>query len=208
MIGTVIGALAGGFIGAKLAAPKVVEVHEHHYSERRSSGYSVSYDNQEAMEQELSLARKAYDKMMAQQETVVQNTEEIKALLQMNLRIALMTEEEKLEFRRQMADYEAEQREKELEARVEQIIVARQTPQKFSTGEGRYENRQYILALIEIAHLRKSMGKYWKLDMEEQYEASGKEYEGYIRRVSREFGLDTLDVRVDSNRIYARLPKD
>lgn len=206
MIGAAIGALAGGFIGAKLAAPKV-EVHEH-YSERRSSGYSVFYDNEKAMKRELTLARKAHDKLMAQQEMAVQNTEEIKALLQMNLRIALMTEDEKLEFRRQMAEYEAEQREKKLEDRVEQIIVARKTPQKLSKDEDRYENREYILALIEIAHLRKRMNDYWKWDMEEQYETFGRIYEGHIRRASREFGLDTLDVRVDSNRIYANLPRD
>lgn len=206
MIGAAIGALAGGFIGAKLAAPKV-EVHKH-YSERGSSGYSVFYDNQKAMERELRLARKAHDKLMTQQEVAVQNTEEIKALLQMNLRIALMTEEEKLEFRRQMAEYEAEQKEKQLEDRVERIIVARKTPQKLSKDEDRYENRKYILALIEIAHLRKCMNDYWKWDMEEQYESSGNEYEGCIRRASREFGLDTLDVRIDSNRIYASLPRD
>lgn len=203
MIGAAIGALAGGFIGAKLVAPKV-EVHEH-YSVRRSSGYSVFYDNCKAMERELSLARKAHDKLMAQQEMAVQNTEEIKALLQMNLRIALMTEEEKLEFRRQMAEYEAEQREKELEARVEQIIVARNTPQKLSKDEDRYENRKYILALIEVAHLRKCMDDYWKWGMVEQYDSYGNEYEGSIRRASREFGLDTLDVRVDANRIYESL---
>lgn len=206
MIGAAIGALAGGFIGAKLAAPKV-EVHEH-YHERRSSGYSVFYDNYEAMERELSLARKAHDKIMAQQEMAVQNTEEIKALLQMNLRIALMTEEEKLEFRRQMVEYEAEQREKELEDRVEQIIVARQTPQKLSKDEDRYENRKYILALIESAHIRKRMNDCWHMGDEEQYESFGQEYEGCIRRASREFGLDTLDVRVDSNRIYASLLSD
>jgi len=163
MIGAAIGALAGGFIGARLAAPKV-EIHEH-YSERRSSGYSVFYDNHEAMKRELTLARKAHDKLMAQQEMAVQNTEEIKALLQMNLRIALMTEDEKLEFRRQMAEYEAEQREKALEDRVEQIIVARQTPQKLSKDEDRYENRKYILALIESAHIRKSMNDYWHRGM-------------------------------------------
>jgi hypothetical protein len=206
MIGAAIGALAGGFIGARLAAPKV-EIHEH-YSERRSSGYSVFYDNRKAMERELSLARKAHDKLMAQQEMAVQNTEEIKALLQMNLRIALMTEEEKLEFRRQMAEYEAEQREKELEARVEQIIIDRKTPQKLSKDEDRYENRKYILALIEIAHLRKCMNDYWKWNMEEKYEAYGNEYEGSIRRASREFGLETLDVRVDANRVYASLLRD
>lgn len=206
MIGAAIGALAGGFIGAKLAAPKV-EIHEH-YSERRSSGYSVFYDNHEAMKRELTLARKAHDKLMAQQEMAVQNTEEIKALLQMNLRIALMTEDEKLEFRRQMAEYEAEQREKALEDRVEQIIVARQTPQKLSKDEDRYENRKYILALIESAHIRKRMNDYWHRGDDEQYEASCEEYEGCIRRVSREFGLDTLDVRVDSNRIYASLLSD
>jgi hypothetical protein len=163
MIGAAIGALAGGFIGARLAAPKV-EIHEH-YSERRSSGYSVFYDNHEAMKRELTLARKAHDKLMAQQEMAGQNTEEIKALLQMNLRIALMTEDEKLEFRRQMAEYEAEQREKALEDRVEQIIVARQTPQKLSKDEDRYENRKYILALIESAHIRKSMNDYWHRGM-------------------------------------------
>ena len=206
MIGAVIGALAGGFVGAKLVAPKV-EVHEH-YSERRSSGYSVFYDNQEAMKRELSLARKAHDKMMAQQEMAVQNTEEIKALLQMNLRIALMTEDEKLEFRRQMAEYEAEQREKKLEDRVERIIVARKTPQKLSKDEDRYENRNYILALIEIAHLRKSMNDYWKWGMDEEYKSVGNECERHICRASREFGLDTLDVRKDANRIYANLPRD
>lgn len=206
MIGAAIGALAGGFIGAKLAAPKV-EVHEH-YSERRSSGYSVFYDNRKAMERELSLARKAHDKLMAQQEMAVQNTEEIKALLQMNLRIALMTEEEKLEFRRQMAEYEAEQREKELEARVEQIIVARNTPQKLSKDEDRYENRKYILALIESAHIRKRMNDSWYREDEEQYESSSAEYEGSLRRASIEFGLETLDVRVDANRVYASLLRD
>lgn len=206
MIGAAIGALAGGFIGAKLAAPKV-EIHEH-YSERRSSGYSVFYDNHEAMKRELTLARKAHDKLMAQQEMAVQNTEEIKALLQMNLRIALMTEDEKLEFRGQMAEYEAEQREKALEDRVEQIIVARQTPQKLSKDEDRYENRKYILALIESAHIRKRMNDYWHRGDDEQYESSCEEYEGCLRRVSREFGLDTLDVRVDSNRIYASLLSD
>lgn len=206
MIGAVIGALAGGFIGAKLAAPKV-EIHEH-YSERRSSGYSVFYDNQKAMERELSLARKAHDKLMAQQEMAVQNTEEIKALLQMNLRIALMTEDEKLEFRRQMAEYEAEQREKALEARVEQIIVARKTPQKLSEDEDRYENRKYILALMESAHIRKRMNDYWHRDDEERYEASSAEYEGSLRRAAREFGLETLDVRVDANRVYASLLRD
>lgn len=206
MIGAAIGALAGGFIRATLAAPKA-EVHEH-YSERRSSGYSVFYGNQEAMKRELSLACKAHDKMMAQQEMAVQNTEEIKALLQMNLRIALMTADEKLEFRRQMAEYEAEQREKKLEDRVEQILVSHKTSQKLSKDEDRYENRNYILALIEIAHLRKSMNDYWTWDMVEQYESFGKEYEGRICRASREFGLDTLDVRIDSNRIYASLPRD
>lgn len=87
-------------------------------------------------------------------------------------------------------------------------IRKQKTPQKLSKDEDRYENRKYILALIESAHIRKRMNDCWHMGDEEQYESFGQEYEGCIRRASREFGLDTLDVRVDSNRIYASLLSD
>ena len=199
MIGSLIGALAGGFIGSKLATPRV-EVHEH-YSERRSSGYSVLYDNQKAMERELKLARKAHDKMMAQQEMAVQNTEEIKALLQMNLRISLMTDEEKLEFRRQAAEYEAEQQEKKLEARVEQIIVSRNKPKAPPSPENRLENRDYILALIKCAAICKAMIDARELNLDDNYDSLRDSYDYRIREMSRKFDVDQYDIRIEVGRL-------
>lgn len=149
LIGGGIGGLIGGYLGASAGSS---------HSSGGSCGRGSYYiDNRIAMQKELEAIRKNRQKIEEfkqlsdkQQKQIIENTEGLKELLELNIRLSLMTEDEKLVFRQLLIAEEMEAEQEELEKLVEDILNSKTlTKPDF---HNRFENRDYILDLIDICY--------------------------------------------------------
>ena len=149
LIGGGIGGLIGGYLGASTASS--------HSSGGSRGGRGYSIDNYDAMKKELEAIRKNREKIEEfkklsdkQQKQIIENTEGLKELLELNIRLSLMTEDEKLVFRQILIDEEMKEEQEKLESRIENILNHKKhSPPDFNN---RFEHRGYILDLIDICY--------------------------------------------------------
>ena len=150
LIGGGIGGLIGGYLGASSGS-------SHSSGGSCGGGRGYSIDNYDAMKKELEAIRKNRKRIEEfkklsdrQQRQIIENTEGLKELLELNIRLSLMTDDEKLLFRQVLIEEEMKVEQEELEKRIEDIINSKkQTKPAFNN---RFEHRGYIIDLIDACY--------------------------------------------------------
>ena len=209
-----IGGLIGGYLGSSTGSSQ---------SSVGSCGGRYSIDNYDSMKKELEAIRKNRKKIEEfkklsdkQQKQIIENTEGLKELLELNIRLSLMTEDERLLFRQVYIAEEMKERlekeEKELESRIENIIHNKKhTPPDFNN---RFEHRGYILDLIDICYCL--YAKEWDYecgDDEEKFivgyigttpiqKTSTEEGSNLCENIAKKYNYDVSTVYRDARKIY------
>lgn len=219
LIGGGIGGLIGGYIGASSASS-----HSSGGSYGGGRGYSI--DNYDAMKKELEAIRKNRQKIEEfkklsdkQQKQILENTEGLKELLELNIRLSLMTEDEKLVFRQILIAEEMKAEQEELEKRIEDILNSnKKTKPDFNN---RFEHRGYILDLIDACYCifayewdiecgdedRKFLVDYDTVMNEKLYTTSRGEMINFCEELSSKYRYDTATIYQDAYNLYNAMYK-
>ena len=216
LIGGGIGGLIGGYLGASAGSS-----HSSGGSCGRGGGYSI--DNYDAMQKELEAIRKNRKKIEEfkqlsdkQQKQIIENTEGLKELLELNIRLSLMTEDEKLVFRQLLIAEEMEAEQEELEKRVEDILQTKHSQPDF---HNRFENRDYILDLIDICYCW--FAEHWDFECGDDekkfivgyignapiYSTSADERISLCEKVAKKYHYDFSTIYSDARNVYYGLYK-
>ena len=219
LIGGGIGGLIGGYIGASAGSS-----HSSGGSCGRGGGYSI--DNYDAMKKELEAIRKNRKKIEEfkqlsdkQQKQIIENTEGLKELLELNIRLSLMTEDEKLVFRQLLIEEEMEAAQEELEKRIEDILNSKS--QSKPGFHNRFEHRGYILDLIDACYCivayecdiecgdedRKFLVDYDPIMNEKLYNTSRGELMYFCEDLASKYHFDTATILQDAYHLYKAMYK-
>lgn len=225
MIGALIGGGIGGLIGGYLGA----SAGSSHFSGGSCGRGSYSIDNYDAMKKELEAIRKNRKKIEdfkqlsdKQQKQIIENTEGLKELLELSIRLSLMTEDEKMIFRQVYIAEEMkeilEKEEKELESRIENILNKKHLHPEFNN---RFEHRGYILDLIDACYCifayewdlacgvedRKYIVDYDPIMDEKLYNNSRGEMLYFCEELSAKYRFDTATIFQDAYNLYKAMYK-
>ena len=219
LIGGGIGGIIGGYFGAKRGS-----------SSGGGGGGGYGIDNYDAMKKEMAALRRHRENIKRfnaaseeRQKQILANTEEIKKLLEYSelaVRLALMTDEEKIIFRNFMAVEEQLEYERQCEARVEEAIRSRRDLRHFA-GD-RYENHDYMEAIFDAMFCVYARDWYFRnygsilcelMDDEQfandkyllAYKKIKQELSNLITETSTGFHIEREEVARDAQMIYAFL---
>lgn len=222
MIGALIGGGIGGLIGGYLGA----SAGSSHSSGGSCGRGSYYIDNRVAMQKELEAIRKNRKKIEEfkqlsdkQQKQIIENTEGLKELLELNIRLSLMTEDEKLVFRQLLIAEEMEAEQEELEKRIEDILNSK--PQSKPDFNNRFEHRGYILDLIDACYYifayewdfecgeedRKYLVDYDPIMNEKLYNTSHGEMVYFCEELASKYRFDTATIFQDAYNLYKAMYK-
>lgn len=156
MLGALFGGLVGGFVGAGMNRPStsttVKNIHIH--KENNKKQFESIKQDFESIKKDLENIKAFNAICKRNQENVVISLNKLKEIMELNVRLSLMSEEEKLLYRQFLIQQELEEKEakyqKEMENRIEKIINSRKN--KLYCVNERFENREYILDLIDICY--------------------------------------------------------
>ena len=223
LIGGGIGGLIGGYLGASSGS-------SHSSGGSCGGGRGYSIDNYDAMKKELEAIRKNRKRIEEfkklsdrQQRQIIENTEGLKELLELNIRLSLMTDDEKLLFRQIYIAEEMKERiekeEKKLESRIENILhYKKQSQPDFNN---RFEHRGYIIDLIDACYCifasewdfecgdedRKFLVDYDPIMNEKLYNTSHGEMVNFCEELSAKYNFDTATIFKDAYHLYKAMYK-
>ena len=224
MLGALIGGGIGGLIGGYLGASAGSSHSSGCSYVRGGGGYSI--DNRVAMMKELEAIRKNRQKIEdfkklsdKQQKQIIENTEGLKELLELNIRLSLMTEDEKLVFRQILIAEEMNAEQEELEKRVEDILNSK--TQSKPDFHNRFEHRGYILDLIDACYCifayeldfecgdenRKFLVDYDSIMNEKLYNTSHGEMVYFCEELAAKYRFDTATIFQDAYHLYKTMYK-
>lgn len=219
LIGGGIGGLIGGYLGASSGS-------SHSSCGSCGGGRGYSIDNYDAMKKELEAIRKNRKRIEEfkklsdrQQRQIIENTEGLKELLELNIRLSLMTDDEKLLFRQVLIEEEMKVEQEELEKRIEDIINSKkQTKPAFNN---RFEHRGYILDLIDACYCivayewdlecgdedRKFLVDYDPIMNEKLYNTSRGDMMYFCEDLAAKYHFDTATIFQDAYHLYKAMYK-
>lgn len=226
MLGALIGGGIGGLIGGYIGASCGSSGSSRSYGGSCGGGRGYSIDNYDAMKKELEAIRKNRKKIEEfkqlsdkQQKQIIENTEGLKELLELNIRLSLMTEDEKLVFRQVLIEEEMKVAQEELEKQIEDILNSnKQTKPDF---HNRFEHRGYILDLIDACYCivayewdiecgdedRKFLVDYDPIMNEKLYNTSRGELMYFCEDLASKYRFDTATIFKDAYNLYNAMYK-
>lgn len=219
LIGGGIGGLIGGYLGASSGSSRS-------YGGSCGGGRGYSIDNYDAMKKELEAIRKNRKKIEEfkqlsdkQQKQIIENTEGLKELLELNIRLSLMTEDEKLVFRQVLIEEDMKAEQEELEKRIEDILNSKKQTKPYFNN--RFEHRGYILDLIDACYCivayewdlecgdedRKFLVDYDQIMNEKLYNTSRGELIYFCEDLAAKYRFDTATIFQDAYNLYKAMYK-